>query len=434
MVRSTGYPFILFIVSVAGVGLFLGSMASAHSGGDGSSSDFDTMVPRKVSPEAAKFIGLTTAEVARKTIHEVIETVGVVKAMPDRTYLASPRFPGTILKITKNAGDSVKAGDLLAQISSAEVARTEADIQRLTLEREKLLLEREKTREEVLTIEQGLRYFKSQVETTQKEYDRLSELKKSGAPAIDLAAREATLLHDRELLKIKSRELEMSQGMIDLYLNQAESIGKYIFALKSLFLADVSKQDTNVLELKAPFDGVVVSRTGSPGQWIQSGQLLEVDDFSVVNVAADLPESLAARIRERKSDKATVSVLSGGSWHGAGTLRSVICAVDPRKRTFQIVVEVPNPDGVLFGEMAVNLCLESSEIKQVLAVPVSAVISEGPARYVFVESGGQYQRQDVVPGAKDNQFIEIKEGLAPGDIVVASGAAALALMPGNGRN
>ena len=436
--RHMRYILTLLVFALLAVGVFLGSFVSAHSDGDNSPGalDYDLDLPRTVSPEAAKYIGLKTAETGRKAVRDVLETSGIVMAMPDRTCIAAPRFPGLIRAITKNIGDVVKPGEIIALIESPELVRNALESRKLEVDRQKLLLEAERTKQEELQFEQSLQYFKTQVDTKQKDYDRLVELKKLGqALPPDFAARETLLLHDKNLLQTKVRENELNHALIEDILKHAEATQVLISTLQATNALDVNAKDANVLELKALFAGHVVSRGGSPGQWVQAGQmLLEITDFSVVQVLADLPESLAMRLRERKSDKVGVALAQNTQWHAEGKLRAVAPVLDSRKRTIQVLVEVPNPDGVLMGEMAVNLGLELGEQKQTLVVPRNAVLSDGPVRYVFVESGGQYQKQDIVPGARDDQYVEIKEGLAPGDIVVVEGAAALALMPGKRKN
>jgi membrane fusion protein, heavy metal efflux system len=56
-----------------------------------------------------------------------------------------------------------------------------------------------------------------------------------------------------------------------------------------------------------------------------------------------------------------------------------------------------------------------------ITVPRSAVLGTGGERFVFVEDGNRYTRTPVVTGMENDKWIEIVEGVAPGDVVVTRG-------------
>jgi multidrug efflux pump subunit AcrA (membrane-fusion protein) len=59
--------------------------------------------------------------------------------------------------------------------------------------------------------------------------------------------------------------------------------------------------------------------------------------------------------------------------------------------------------------------------QEVLAVPLEALISTEGQSFVFVEEKGSFRRADVVLGARDDRYAEVKTGLLPGDRVVTDG-------------
>jgi multidrug efflux pump subunit AcrA (membrane-fusion protein) len=52
--------------------------------------------------------------------------------------------------------------------------------------------------------------------------------------------------------------------------------------------------------------------------------------------------------------------------------------------------------------------------------------------FVFVEEDGVYHKHDIVPGIRDDRFIEVLDGLVPGDRVVIRGAHGLTQLRGVG--
>jgi len=71
----------------------------------------------------------------------------------------------------------------------------------------------------------------------------------------------------------------------------------------------------------------------------------------------------------------------------------------------------------MFGEVAIVVGSNT----QTIAVPVNAVIEDGPDKFVFVENADLYQKVDVVTGLSDDVYVEIVDGLYPGDVVVTQG-------------
>ena len=66
-----------------------------------------------------------------------------------------------------------------------------------------------------------------------------------------------------------------------------------------------------------------------------------------------------------------------------------------------------------------SLVLEKGS--EVLTVPLRAVLDESGSQFVFVEFENAYTKEEVVVGAKDDRYIEIKKGLFQGDYVVVQG-------------
>lgn len=157
-------------------------------------------------------------------------------------------------------------------------------------------------------------------------------------------------------------------------------------------------------------------------------------DYGVVQIEGELPESLIARVVSRKSDKVRIRTPSDPQYVGEGKVRFIAPQLEPIKRTAHLIVDAPNPLGVLRGEMWVEMSLVLSENGEAIVVPQSAVIVHGPMHFVFVEkeSGDSvkgtlpvYQKQDINPGASNDLFVEVKDGVYPGDKVVSQGAYSL---------
>jgi RND family efflux transporter MFP subunit len=97
---------------------------------------------------------------------------------------------------------------------------------------------------------------------------------------------------------------------------------------------------------------------------------------------------------------------------------------DPSARAFTVKIEISNPNGIIRPGMIAEVNLVTGEIKEVIELPVEAVLSDfNNTNYVFVtdkNSGKAFKRNISIGKLYDNQ-IEIVSGLAEDEIVVTGG-------------
>ena len=82
--------------------------------------------------------------------------------------------------------------------------------------------------------------------------------------------------------------------------------------------------------------------------------------------------------------------------------------------------------------MPAELAVVVASTDAALAIPRSALLGEFGNEFVFVEQDpeqGLFKRVPVVRGLDDDQFVEIVEGLLPGDRVVTIGNYSLQFLP-----
>jgi RND family efflux transporter MFP subunit len=175
-----------------------------------------------------------------------------------------------------------------------------------------------------------------------------------------------------------------------------------------------------ILTLTAPISGAISARQATPGAMVDATEkLLELIDTSLVWIEGDVVEHLLTAVRS--GQKARLRVAAYPEEVFTGTVRTIGRTVDPDKRTVHLWIEVPNPQGRLLPEMFVTVTLITQAATDALAVPLQAILTEGAEQFVFVENGDTYVRQSVVLGLKDDRYVEIREGLFPGDRIVVRG-------------
>ncbi len=192
---------------------------------------------------------------------------------------------------------------------------------------------------------------------------------------------------------------------------------------------------TQTYTLTAPLEGDVLMRNISPGVEVQGQygggsaiELFTVGDLSRVWVMADLYEIDLDRVHIGSPVSVTVISQSKETFHGK--VDWVSGMLDPLTRTARVRCTLDNEAGLLKPEMNATSTI-SVDPRKTLAVPRDAVLRLGEYRAVFVESGESpgYVHFVRVPVEVDeggsSAWLEVKEGLERGQMIVTSGAILL---------
>jgi multidrug efflux pump subunit AcrA (membrane-fusion protein) len=97
--------------------------------------------------------------------------------------------------------------------------------------------------------------------------------------------------------------------------------------------------------------------------------------------------------------------------------------VDPNTRTVNVTYEVENSDRRLAIGQALSVRLFLSQAARSVAVPEDAVIDDGGRPVVFVQVAGEsFARRPVRLGARASGYVQVLDGVKPGERVVTRGA------------
>jgi multidrug efflux pump subunit AcrA (membrane-fusion protein) len=139
-------------------------------------------------------------------------------------------------------------------------------------------------------------------------------------------------------------------------------------------------------------------------------------------VVADLFESDAGGVTP--GAKAKVS-LPGGAADRDATVDQVSSVVDPERHTVPVRLRLTNPDGALRPNAYATIRI-FDPTAAVVALPMSAVLSDGAQSYVYrKEPDGALRRHDITVGTASGSTIPVIAGLTATDQIVLSGAILL---------
>jgi len=176
-------------------------------------------------------------------------------------------------------------------------------------------------------------------------------------------------------------------------------------------------------QIRAPFAGVVGLSDIAPGALVNPGApIVTLDDLAAVRVDFQVPEQYLSQIHEGQGIDAAVDAYAGQRIRGR--IQRIDTRVDERTRAITARAEFPNPDNRLKAGMLIRVAISRGQ-RRALAAPESAVAVQGDSAFVYVvrQMDGRTiaEQRPVVTGLRQDNFVEILEGVQPGDRIVADG-------------
>jgi membrane fusion protein, copper/silver efflux system len=175
---------------------------------------------------------------------------------------------------------------------------------------------------------------------------------------------------------------------------------------------------SRTVSIPSPVAGTVVDKIAIEGMRFQPGEtLFRIVDTSVMWVVAEVYEQDLGYVKVGDTAKVTVNAWPGQPFDGKVTF--IYPTIGKESRTARLRLEVANPDGRLRADMAATVEIVTPLDGSRLAVPESAVIDSGRRQVVLVERGeGRYDPRPVKLGARVPGWVQVLDGLKPGERVV----------------
>ncbi len=175
--------------------------------------------------------------------------------------------------------------------------------------------------------------------------------------------------------------------------------------------------------IRAPFSGVVGLSDVAPGALVNPGApIVTLDDISAMRVDFQVPERYLAQLRQGQTILATVDAYPGETI--TGRISQLDTRIDERTRAITARAEFPNPGGRLKPGMLIRVGVSRGE-RQSLSAPESAVSVQGDNAFVYiVRQAGERtvaEQRPIVTGIRQQGLVEIRDGVQPGERIVADG-------------
>jgi RND family efflux transporter MFP subunit len=190
--------------------------------------------------------------------------------------------------------------------------------------------------------------------------------------------------------------------------------------------------------IRAPFDGIVVSKDAQVGEMVspisagggftRTG-IATIVDMNSNEIEVDVNESYIARVLPNQPVTATLDAYP--DWQIPCKVRTVIPTADRQKATVKVRISFLKLDPKILPDMGVKVAFLSEERPKAKGpepmtyVPKSAVRSEGGTTFVYLVHDGKVEHRAIKTGTDRGTDVAIMAGVMPGDSLVVSGPATL---------
>jgi len=312
-------------------------------------------------------VPVTTAEAVLDDVTPTLHAAGLVTAAPGAALSVVAPEPARIAEMPRAEGDLVRRGDLLVRFdipsSAAEASKQQAEIGRA----------------------------RARIANAQAADARMRDLFERG-----VASRK----------EVQEAEREVADAQADFASAEASAAAATALAARSVVVAS--------------FDGIVANRSHNPGDLVDSSGgdvVLRVVDPRRLQFVAQIPLPDLPRIRI--GAEAHVAGPSGDAPRAALTVASGPAAVQEGTATVPVRLAFTSVPPYPVGT-PLEVDIDAETQRQVVLVPVAAVVHEGEEAAVFVAADGKARRRVVTLGAQGLDRVEVRSGVKAGEAVIVS--------------
>jgi len=300
----------------------------------------------------------------RGEVSRFINLPGEVRPLYEVTLFA--KVDGYLDKLTVDKGDSVKAGDLIADIDVPE-------------------------------LRANLVKYKAELELAQAEFKQMSE-----ASAADSEAA-------KNRLAIASGKLAVAKGNVQY----TESMLKYARVVAP-FDGIITKRYVD------PGAYIPVPNAASTPE---AAAIVNLTNFKTVRLQVAVPETEATRVKIGQPIRWTADDFPGERFDG--TVTRAYWALDKATKTMLTETQMANPGMKLQPGMLVNARVGIEKKSDALLLPAEALVKEKTNSFIFIFNDGKIKKAPVEVGFNDGTNVEIISGVKPADLAIVPGQQTL---------
>jgi RND family efflux transporter MFP subunit len=326
--------------------------------------------PDQAAPIAAKVISISESRVPN-----VRNLEGVVVAR--QVANISPQVMAPIAEIRVHEGDSVRKGEVIVRLSSAELQSAV-----------------EQSQAQLLTASQQKAAAEAQKNLAATTYERYSTL--------------------NERHSVTPHEFDQVKAQLDAASAQLQAAAAQVAAANAAVHS--SEAANSYTTIRAPFNGVVIKKLLDAGAMASPGQpLLQIEAPSDHEIDIQVNEAALGEFHQGAPVQVSIEGLAKTV---AAKVREVIPSGDPAAHSFTVKIGLPALRGIYSG-MTATVLVPGREGSLVL-IPKSAVRHRGQLDSVLaLDSNSVAQIRYISLGQERGNEVEVISGVASGDRILS---------------
>jgi cobalt-zinc-cadmium efflux system membrane fusion protein len=373
------------IAVMAGIGLLLATLllmpkreaASASEPAHAESAQEEIV---KLDDAQAKAAGIVLAAAAPAKIGTAITLPGEIRFNEDRTAHVVPKLAGVVVSVSAELGQNVRQGQVLAVVASSG----------LSDQRSELLSAQRRLALAGTTFERERRLWQDKI-SAEQDY---------------LQAKQA--FNEAEIAVQNARQKLNAYGAG----------------------AGAGGSQLNRLELRAPFDGVVMEKHLALGEAVkEDANVFTISDLSSVWAELAVPPRDLNRVRVGETVLVKAAAFDA---QASGKITYVGSLLGEQTRTAKARVALANPERAWRPGLFVNVEVQAGQSDVAVTVVADAIQTVEDKPTLFVKTAGGFRVQHVVTGRSDGRLVEVLQGLKAGERYASAGSFVLKAELGKG--
>ena len=365
----------------------------------------ETQTTQAAAPQPA--IAVQSAKVEMQEVDRFVDAVGTLD--PNEEVVVSNQVEGIVQKVLVDLGDSVKAGQVIAELDTRELqlavqqqqAALQQELARVGITDANVAFD-EATTSQMRQAEAGFEEARLNLERTKKLFDE------------KVAA--------KQLLDQQQARYDVAEAAVRSARENVRNIRATISARRaSLSLAEKKLTDAKVV---APMAGFIKDRAATEGQFLKANSpVFTIVQSRPLKLHVEIPETAITSIRPGRPVKFSVDAYAGRTFEG--TISRLSPSVSQQSRTLRLEAIVNNADGALKPGLFARVTIQTDRREKALVVPAEAIFTFAGLEKAFLIEGGKIVERIVRTGGKLGDKVEVMEGLKEGDVVATSNHGSL---------
>jgi len=168
----------------------------------------------------------------------------------------------------------------------------------------------------------------------------------------------------------------------------------------------------SLLNIRAPFSGIITTRNVELGALIQSGinssnatALFEIMDMEIIRLTVALPETEVDNISKGMQAEISFTELPGQQF--SVQVSRLANAIDNSTKTMKVQLDIPNKNGKIKAGMYANVEIQLQSTGDKISLPNEALIAVKSEFFVLQVKEGIVNRILIKKGLSSSRFFEV---------------------------